>query len=318
MSSAIKNQIRSVISIELAIGNNLNNVDAELNNDITINLYDLNSISNYMTQNSENIVIQNYYNNYWYVASSFCEEMFKMEDDLFKKWNLKDGLYMIFEEEGDYENRSILPIIKENLADKLYNAKYMSEINNEQVLNNCKAEIIKQYNTELDDYAKKYKLDDELIENVKKDMPNFVNEYFDKVAEKILGNNVRDKLESLCDELEIAYNKENLTELKNLTNEIQEYLSKDTTIYRDEDLFKRLRVDLTKCRMAQMNLEKGRPGKLSELEEEMILKFDKEQMEILQRDINKFKVLNKNDIAMADFEMNTKIMKQVLDSLDKK
>ena len=50
----------------------------------------------------------------------------------------------------------------------------------------------------------------------------------------------------------------------------------------------------------------------------MILKFDKEQMEILQRDINKFKVLNKNDIAMADFEMNTKIMKQVLDSLDKK
>ena len=238
--------------------------------------------------------------------------MFKMEDELFRKNNLKDGLYTIFKNEGDHENRTILPVIKKNLADKFYVAKNMSDVNNNETLDNCKQAIIKQYNKEIDQYSKLYNINTEQVNNLKSDLPGLVDKYFDKISDKLLSNKVRDKLENYCERLEKTYNNGDFEKMTQITDKLLEYLSKKSTVYRDEDLFKRLRTDITKSQMVQNNMKEGRREKLSDIEEELLSKFDNEQMDIIKSDIKGNRKLNGDDVSMASFRMVTEIFKKIV------
>ena len=234
-----------------------------------------------------------------------------MEEKLFNNCGINGGFYEIYKNEGDYENRSILPVIKKNLADKFYTAKNMSDVNNNETLNNCKQEIIKQYNKEIDQYARMYKIDNEQVYNLKNNLPELVDEYFDRVADKILNNNVRNRLADYCDRLENAYDKSNFEKMTQITNKLLKYLSKESTIYRDEDLFKRLRTDVTKSKMVQNNIKEGKQTKLSSVEEELLSKFDNEQMDIIQSDLKINKHLSKDDVSLARFQMGTEIFRKI-------
>ena len=298
-----------MIIIELEVSNQLNTALEKNKNIQQITpdiLFNLSS-----SIDSSNEALKNYYNNYLYVATSFRDEMFKMEEELFKKWNLKDGLYMIYNEEGEYEYHSIFPIINENLVDKFYNAKSMSEVNNKEVLNNCKQEIIRQYDIEINEYARIYEIDEETVNNVKDDVPYLVDKYFDKVADKMLNNDVRDKLKYLCGRLEKAYKDGNFEKMSEITNQISQYLSKETTIYRDEELFKRLRMDLTRSKMMQNKIKEGNFERLSDVEEELITKFDNEQNELVQKTLDEFKQLSVDDVSFIGFSMETNLYREM-------
>lgn len=297
------------MNIKLQLNNEIN-TKLENNTNLQEDTREIWSNINSSIDNNEE-VLRNYYTNYSYISSSFVDAMFKMEDELFKKSGLKYGLYMIYKNEGDYENRSILPVINKNLADKFYVAKNMEEVNNEETINNCKQEIIKQYNKEIEQYAKMYKIDKEQVYNLKSNLPELVNKYFDRVADKLLNNNVRDKLEIYCDRLENAYDKGDFKKMTQITNELLKYLSKESTIYRDEDLFKRLRTDVTRSKMVQNNIEEGKAEKLSSIEEELLSKFDNEQMNIFKSDLKVNKHLSQDDVTIARFQMGTEIFKKI-------
>lgn len=216
-----------MVDIELGIDNNMANIDLTENSENNNFLKELEFATDYMQINSSqnDEVISNYYNQASYLTIAIREEMIKAEDELFEKWNLEDGIYANYEDYGDYENSSIIPIITENLTNKFNNANDMSEINNEEVLNNCKEKITKYYISELDEYAKKYNLDNKTLMNIKNDIPNLVNKHFYKITDELLNNNFRDKLEELCDELEESYKNKNYTKMKSISDQISKELS---------------------------------------------------------------------------------------------
>ena len=144
-------------------------------------------------------------------------------------------------------------------------------------------------------------------------MPELVDKHFDKVSNNLFSDKVRDRLEAYCDRLENAYNKGDFENMIQITDNLLEYLSQKTTIYRDVDLFKRLRIDVTKSQMVRNNMGKGKKEKLSDIEEELLSKFDDEQMNIIKSDINVNRKLNESDVSMASFEMGTNIFNKIFD-----
>lgn len=152
--------------------------------------------------NTTKYISNNYFEQNQYVCQIMEKELGKAEDELFKKWNLEGGIYV-----DDEDSALAGDVIYLTLTDKYFHAKNMSEINNDKVLNNSKNEIVKYFNQELDKYAKSYNIEKDLIENVKKDVPNIVGEHFDNVVDKLFNDKTRNKLSILCNEWEKAYEK---------------------------------------------------------------------------------------------------------------
>ena len=76
-------------------------------------------------------------------------------------------------------------------------------------------------------------------------------------------------------------------------------------------MFKRLRTDVTKSKMVQNNIKEGKQTKLSSVEEELLSKFDNEQMDIIQSDLKINKHLSKDDVSLARFQMGTEIFRKI-------
>lgn len=304
-----------IIEIELN-NNNLGDINSNVDNEVNNLKQKLETVINYIGTNSfqdENIFL-NYYNQEVYVAKAFTKEMEKAEQELLKKCGLENVEYVGNEDNGIL---SVTSVIIDNLTNKFDNASNMSEINNDEVLNNCKNAIVDYFNNKLDEYAKEYKIDNELLANVKDDIPHIVSKHFDKTANKLFNDNVRDELNNLCNELENAYNIENFTEMTEITEKISKYLSKDTTIYRDEELFKKLKTNMAKSKMIQSKLRNGQEGSLSEFEESLITKFNNEQTENINKDYKDKMGFFKEDVSTSRFSTETDIMRELFDKIYK-
>ncbi len=263
---------------------------------------------------SKDEIILNYYNQKLAVSQLFTDAMIKVEKQLFKTWDLDGAINVDY---IDNEHESVISVIKKNLTSKFENANSMSEVNNESILNKCKNEIIKYFYTELDEYAKEYDLSDKLLENIKNDVPNLVDKNFDSVVDKIFNDNVKDKLNDLCDQLEDLYNKEEFSKMNKVANKISKYMSEKTTIYKDSNLFERLRISISKVQAIQDKLRNGESGKLSESEENMIVKLDKELMKSLEKNFTSQNILFKSNISLSKFNIETKLYEKLLKKLAK-
>lgn len=212
-------------------------------------------------------VVNNYFGQDQYVCQILEKELGKAEDELFKKWNLDDGIYV-----DDEDSALAADVIYPTLTDKFYYAKSMSEINNEETLGHCKNEIINYFNKELDKYAKNYNIEKDLIENVKKDVPDIVEKHVDKVVDKLFNDKTRDRLAKLCDNWEKAYKDLNYEKMDEISEKILSHFKKPGTVYRDNELEKKLEEVVTKNKFIQNKLARGEEGKLSEIEEKVIMK----------------------------------------------
>lgn len=218
----------------------------------------------------------------------YGKELGKAEDELFKKWNLEGGIYV-----DDEDSALAVEVIYPTLTDKYFHAKNMSEINNDKVLNNSKNEIVKYFNQELDEYAKSYNIEKDLIENVKKDVPNIVGEHFDNVVDKLFNDKTRNKLSILCNEWEKAYEKLDYESMDKTVKKIISHFQKPGTVYRDSKLENKLEEIVTKNQFIQNKLAKGEDGRLNEIEEKVIMKDinpkrEKEDSRNSRNDIEKF------------------------------
>lgn len=209
-------------------------------------------------------------NNYFwqdsYIFQTIKRELGKAEEQLLKKWNLKNGIYV------NDENSNISSVLDDTLTDKYSKAKSMDEINSE-VLSNSKAEIMKYFNQELDKCADKYKIEKDLIENVKRDVPTIVGEQFDKIVENLFNDKTRDKLANLCDGWEKAYEKLDYEKMNKIAQKILSNFQKPGTIYRDENLETKIEEVVTKNQFIQNKLTKGEDGKLTEIEDKVIMRY---------------------------------------------
>lgn len=263
---------------------------------------------------SKDEVVLNYYNQKLKVSRLFTDAMINVEKKLFKTWGLDGAINVDY---IDNEHKSITSVIEQNLTNKFETANSMSEVNKKSLLNNCKKEIIKYFYVELDEYAKKYNISNELLENIKNDASDLVNKNFDSVANKILNDDVRDELNNLCDELEDLYNKEEFSKMSRVANEISKCISKKTTIYKDIDLFDRLRIDMSRVQAVQNKLKNGQSGKLSKSEENMIVQLDKEQMKRLDKDYMSQKVVLDSNVFWSKFDIETKLYEKLFKNLEK-
>lgn len=75
-----------------------------------------------------------------------------------------------------------------------------------------------------------------------------------------------------------------------------------------------MRVNITKSKIVQNKLEKGQDGSLSKSEEDIILKYDSEQMKNLKKEDKENFGLSKSDISILKFETNTNIIKEILEN----
>lgn len=207
-----------------------------------------------------------------YVLIKFDKAMSRAEKELFKKWNLDDGIY-IEDEVGT--------VILDELVRKYSVALNMAEVKNKEVLDNCMNKVIELFNKKLDGYAKEYKLDNELIEDVKKDVPNIVSKYFLNAVNRLFNDNkTRNKLSKLCDELENAYKESDFEQMENITNEISKEFPSDKILYRDKELYYRLSLDVCLSTYISNRIKNGCSGELTDIEKEIIWRFsyiDKEK-----------------------------------------
>ena len=304
-----------MIIIELEISNQLNysrKTDIQTENLIQ----ELQNSIDYIRSDSlsKDEIILNYYNQKSAVSQLFTDAMIKVEKQLFKIWNLDGAINVDY---IDNEHKSVTSVIEKNLTRKFETANSMSEVNKKSVLNNCKKEIIKYFYTELDEYAKNYDLSDELLENIRNDVPNLVDKNFNSVVNKIFNDNVRDELNDLCDELEDLYDKEEFSKMNKVANKISKYISEKTTIYKDSNLYERLRISMSKVQAIQNKLKNGESGKLSESEENMIVKLDKEQMKSLEKNFISQNVLFDSNISLSKFDIETKLYEKLFRKIRK-
>ena len=217
--------------------------------------------------NTTKYISNNYYGQDQYVCQILEKELGKAEDELFEKWNLDGGIYV-----DDEDSALAADVIYPTLTDKFYYAKSMSEINNEEILDHCKNEIIKYFNKELEKYAENYNIEKDLIENVKKDVPDIVEKHVDTVVKKLFNDKTRDKLANLCNNWENAYKDLNYEKMDEMAEKILSHFKKPGTVYRDNELEKKLEEVVTKNKFIQNKLARGENGKLNEIEEKVIMK----------------------------------------------
>lgn len=149
----------------------------------------------------------------------------------------------------------------------------MLEVNNDEVLDNSKSEIVNYFYEKLDEYAKEYEIEDGLIGSVKKDVADMVSKYFDSAIDLVLNDNVKNKLLNLSNSWEKAYEKLDYEKMNNISKKIMNLLQKNNCLYRDEDLEKSLEEIITKNQFIQNKLSKGEEGKLNDIEEMVILRY---------------------------------------------
>lgn len=303
-----------MINIELEVNTKLNNINPAVDKEINDFKHKLEMVVNYMGDKSfqDDKISLNYYNQSIYVAKAFTNQMEKAEDEIFKKWGLEGRIDVGYQ---DNEKLSVTSVIVDNLVKQYAKANNMSEINNDNILNNCKDKIVDFFYTELDKYAENYNLGSKLLQNIKNDVTFTVNRHFDKIANKLFNDNIRDELDNLCNELEKSYNKRDFTKMAQITKEISKYFSKNGTIYRDRELFDRLSIGMAKSKMVQNKLENGKEGTLNEMEEELIVKFNKEQIKKIEQDYKVGEVFSKSDVSMARFTVETDMIKEIFENL---
>jgi len=234
-------------------------------------------------------VLDNYFWQDSYVFQVIKRELGKAEEQLLKKWNLENGIYV------DDEDSNIASILENTLTEKYAKAKSMDEINNEAVLINSKAEIVKYFNQELDKCADKYKMEESLIKKVKQDVPIIIGEYFDKITEKLFNNTTRDKLSNLCNKWEKAYEELDFEKMNEVAQKILSNFQNPGTVYRDEKLETKLEEVVTKNQFIQNKLTRGEDGRLTAVEARAIRRYlnigkdmNEEIVENEKIDINEF------------------------------
>lgn len=290
--------------------------------------------------NTTKYISNNYFGQDQYVCQILEKELGKAEDELFKKWNLDGGIYV-----NDEDSALAADVIYPTLTDKFYYAKNMSEINNEEILSHCKNEIIKYFNNELDKYAENYNIEKDLIENVKKDVPDIVEKHVDKVVDELFNDKTRDKLANLCNNWEKTYKDLNYEKMNEIAEKILSYFKKPGTVYRDNELEKKLEEVVTKNKFIQNKLTRGEEGKLNDIEEKVIMKdlepekesqvspeaekemeeyrdlfvremlltpSEKERMEVLRTKLIQTEGFSKSDRALLENEDNTSIFEKYL------
>jgi len=301
--------------IELEIDKRVRNIGIEKNKENTNFIQNLESVMNYIKSDSlyGDMITLNYYSQQSYVAQAFIDEMVNVENELYNKWNLVGNVDIDYD---DNEKISVISILNENLINKFNIAKNMEEINNKNIMNNCKNEIIKYFDEKLDEYAKEYKISDDTLQNLKKDAENMLEKGLNKVIGKIFNNDLRNELKKLYNNLEDSYNKENFINMFDIAKQIAQNMSNKTTIYRDKKLFDCLRIEMEKVQMVRNKLKEGKSGTLSEMEENIIVHFDKEQMEKIEEDFENANSISKSDILLARLSTETDIFREVLKHLE--
>ena len=240
-------------------------------------------------------------NNYFwqdsYVFQVMKKELGKAEEKLLKKWDLENGIYV------DDEDSGIASVLDDTLTDKFSVAKSMAEINNEVVLSNSKSKIVNYFNQQLEKSAENYGIEKYLIENVKKDVPTIVGEHFDKIAENLFNDKTRDKLASLCNDWEKSYEKLDYEKMNEIAQKILSNFQKPGTVYRDENLKTKLEEVITKNQFIQNKLTRGEDGKLTKIEDRVIMRY-----------LNIGKVINEETIQSEEIDINefTKELQQKL------
>lgn len=215
-------------------------------------------------------VSNNYYDQSEKLATIMKNQMIKVEKELFKKWNLDGGIYI---NDADFGSGFVTSILYPTLIKNYTEAKDMLEVNNDEVLDNSKSEIVNYFYEKLDEYAKEYEIEDGLIGSVKKDVADMVSKYFDSAIDLVLNDNVKNKLLNLSNSWEKAYEKLDYEKMNNISKKIMNLLQKNNCLYRDEDLEKSLEEIITKNQFIQNKLSKGEEGKLNDIEEIVILRY---------------------------------------------
>lgn len=191
-----------------------------------------------------------------YILCKFEDNMAKVERDLFKKWNLKDGIYM------DDEDSELGTIILKELVYKYDEVSSMSEIKDTGMLDNCMDKIVQLYNEKLDNYAKEHKLDSELLKKIKNDVPELVSKHFNQTVNKLFNDKIKNKLEKLCDRMEEAYSKSDFDKMEEMRNEISTKYSKIESLYKDDGLYYRLSLNLTRSTYISNKIKAGREWRI--------------------------------------------------------
>lgn len=242
-------------------------------------------------------IAHNYFGQQEYVFQTLMEELGKVEENLFEKWNLQDGIFV-----NDFDS-GLGEIIMDTLTNKFANAKSMSEVNNETVLNSSKLEITNFFNQELEQYAREQGIEEEHIQKVKQDVPKIVEKYFDRVVDKMFNNKTRDELEDLCNKWEKAYERFSYKDMNEISQEILGKMQKDGELYRDKELELKLEEVVTKNQFIQNKILRGEEGILTKIENDVIMKYvDKEKYN------DKPKIQNeKNDIVEFSKEIQRRL-----------
>lgn len=242
-------------------------MELEYNNtfkDLMLNL----SVSD-ITFKDRELICGNYLDQCTIIDNIFLDSAIKTEKELLEKWNVQEGgLYL-----GD-EDAYIGYRIMEHQEEHYFYAQNMEEYLTDEILEGNKNIIIEEIDNALDKFRENYNISEKQIKNMKEDAREITNKNFEKAVEKIEKLNIKDELEDLCDEWKEAYDKRDYDLMNDLTNDIREYYT-GKYLYRGNDLHEEARVTIVKNEFINNKLKNGNEGVITEIEESIIDKFER-------------------------------------------
>lgn len=239
-----------MIFIELEIKKNKAGFQNEISNEEVQKLFETVEMLHLFGNSDNKFIYTNYQNQDSTLMGILDDELEKVEDELFEKWNLESGIYV-----SDEDDRATFTIF-DDFCELYNNAESIKEINDEEILNDYIEKITDYFNEKLDDYAKEYKIDKKTITKIKEDVPELIEECINNFADKYLNDKCRDKLEKLYEKWERAYKKEDYTKMDEIVDEIKSYYDKKTVVYRDIELGKKLENAIFTKDLMEFKLDK--------------------------------------------------------------
>lgn len=239
-------------------------IDLEEKNQIE----ELLAIKNYDNSVIERVlsVSSNYNGQGLYIYQKAQEQIKKIENEIEEKWNLKKGLYL------SDDNVEVSKVLLDTLGKKVFNATDITELKEEKFWNNTKEAIEAKFNEALDKSKEENELSNKTMKLIKADVQKLVNKCFDEMADKLFNNKSRDKLEKMCDNWEKEYKKLNHEKMNSLADNLLKMCNKGS-LYKDNELEKRIQLIVAKNQFIQNELKNGGDGKISDIEESVIKCF---------------------------------------------
>lgn len=242
-------------------------MELEYNNtfrDLMLNL----SVSD-ITFKDRELIYGNYLEQCTIIDNIFLDSAIKTEKELLEKWNIQEGgLYL------DDEDAHIGYRIMEHQEANYFHARNMEEYLTDEILEGNKNIIIEEIDSALVKFGEKYNISEKQIENMKTDAREIANKNFEKAVEKIEELSIGDDLEDLCNEWKHAYDKKDYGLMNDLASDIREYYT-GKYLYRDNDLHEEARVTIVKNEFINNKLKNGNEGIITEIEESIIDKFER-------------------------------------------